>query len=803
MPDGFTAGLNRIILSCPVVLMGGRVEGGLLVDFVTDNVSRFGYRPGDIDGGKLTVDSLIWEEDLPAARAAGERCASSGALECALEYRLKTPSGEAVFVRDSRVFHRDGEGKIFAWQSALLDVTDWLKAESRVQRREKDIVGVVMASKVWLWEYSSRLGEFTGSGYAPLDEKFRENMSISREELWQEFVPAEYLPALEEAWRRLAEGGPPFVDVEHPLITHSGEKKYMSVRMFPRLNEEGRFVGATGVCMDITPLKEAAERAGVRGRRLDLLRSLSQGMMEELDTEELLKKILDNAIEFAGAGHGVINILEDEGKTFRRKYGVGLFEPMVGEVRPAGRGITARALRERRRIFLKNYAESPDKLNDPRFKGIVSGIIMPLFYGPRNFGGLTVSYTNESPELDEDFAASLDQFAAIASVALENARLHEAVRRELRNKSRAEERLKVQNLMAGASAEASGLLLSRDEPGALEGALLAIAGAAGAKRATLLRDFPERGLAGVLGRSVRPEGPDLSLPYGPAKREDYPALFESLARGRVYRGELEGGAVGIIAIPVYLRDIFWGFLSLLYAGPPPRFSAAELNALKTAAYNMAVSSMGMDADRELKEGYDRLQKTLDDVIGAIGLIVGKKDPYTIDHQKRVAALARDMGEIMGLSSWQLEGLRVAGLIHDVGKAEIPGEILSKPGRLSPAEFELVKTHARAGFEILSEIDFPWPVAEIVRQHHERLDGSGYPRSLKGEEIMPEARILAVADVAEAMTAHRPYRPSLGIDAAMDEIMGKRGILYDPGAADALIEIMGRGRTEPSLTGGML
>ena len=801
MSDGFASGLNRIILSCPVVLMGGRADGGLWVDFVTENVSRFGYRSDDLEGGGLTADSLVHDDDLPGVRMAAERCAASGSFECVLEYRIKTPFGEAVPVRDYRVFHRDGEGKTFAWQSALLDGTRREMAESRAKSRERDIVGVVMASKIWFWEYSSRLDEFAGSGCYPFGGEFKKRITISREKFFKEMIPLKNLSEFEEAWRRLEEGGSPFVDVEHTLMSDEGEEKYMSVRMFPRFDDEGRFDGATGVCADVTALKEAAEKARVRGRRLELLRSLSRDLMEEVDTERLLEKILRNAIEFSGAGHGVINLLEDGGKTFRRKYGVGLYEPMIGETRPSDSGLTAKALRERRRIFLKDYAESPDTLNDPRFNGILSGIIMPLYYGLKNFGGLTLSYTNKSPELDDDFAASLDQFGVLASVALENARLHEAARRELANKARAEERLMAQNRMASASAEASGLLLSRGSPDALDGALVAIAEAVGAKRAVLFRFNSEEGVARVLGRGVRPGGPDLPLPYASARKEDYPAVFESLISGRVYQGDLEGGAGGLIAVPVYLRANFWGFLSLLYIKSPPLFSASELNVLKTAAYNLAVSAMGMEADREVKEGYVRLQKTFDDVIDAIGFIVGKKDPYTIEHQKRVSALARDAGALLGLSSGRLEGLRVAGLIHDVGKAEIPGEILSKPGRLSTAEFELVKTHAEAGFEILSEIDFPWPVAEMVRQHHERFDGSGYPRGLKGEEIMPEARILAVADVADAMTSHRPYRPSLGLEAALDEITANRGILYDPEASDALVKVIKSGGGETFFKGG--
>jgi len=212
------------------------------------------------------------------------------------------------------------------------------------------------------------------------------------------------------------------------------------------------------------------------------------------------------------------------------------------------------------------------------------------------------------------------------------------------------------------------------------------------------------------------------------------------------------------------------------------------------------------AERELAKGYNKLNNTFIDVIRTMGQIVGKKDPYTIEHQERVAGLAAELCARTGLGSGRCEGLRIAGLVHDIGKIEIPGEILSKPGKLSEIEFELIKGHAQSGYDILKEVDFPWPVAEIARQHHERLDGSGYPRGLEGEGILPEARVLAVADVVEAMTSHRPYRPSLGLRAALDEIESKRGVLYDSEVVDACMslfeerpEFLGKERRVKSLS----
>ncbi len=196
-----------------------------------------------------------------------------------------------------------------------------------------------------------------------------------------------------------------------------------------------------------------------------------------------------------------------------------------------------------------------------------------------------------------------------------------------------------------------------------------------------------------------------------------------------------------------------------------------------------------------KNSQDQLQKTLTKLRTALGGIITviqkvaeKRDPYTAGHQSSVADLARSIAKDMGLSENQIDAVRLAAIIHDIGKISVPAEILSKPGKLTESEFSLIKQHPKSGYDILRTVELPWPIAEIVFHHHERLDGSGYPQGLKGEAILLEARILAVADVVEAMASHRPYRPALGIDKALEEISAKRGILYDPEAADACLRL---------------
>jgi PAS domain S-box-containing protein/putative nucleotidyltransferase with HDIG domain len=194
------------------------------------------------------------------------------------------------------------------------------------------------------------------------------------------------------------------------------------------------------------------------------------------------------------------------------------------------------------------------------------------------------------------------------------------------------------------------------------------------------------------------------------------------------------------------------------------------------------------AEETLRETLESLRKSIKTTIQVLGTASEARDPYTAGHQKKVADLARAIATEMGLSHEKIEGIRMASSIHDIGKISIPAEILSKPTNLTKTEFSLIKEHSKSGYEMLKDVESPWPLAQIISQHHERMNGSGYPKNLKGDEILLEARIMAVADVVEAMASHRPYRASLGIEAALEEITKNKGILYDDAVADACLRL---------------
>jgi response regulator RpfG family c-di-GMP phosphodiesterase len=258
-----------------------------------------------------------------------------------------------------------------------------------------------------------------------------------------------------------------------------------------------------------------------------------------------------------------------------------------------------------------------------------------------------------------------------------------------------------------------------------------------------------------------------------AATQDVPVIFVTAASetDEKVRG-FELGAVDYVTKP-YQRD---ELLSRVRAH-------LELHQLRHH-----LSDMVHERTVQLVESEKKLKKNLLDSVAVLAAIVEMRDPYTAGQQRRVAEIAVAIANIMQLTQMQIEGVHLAGVVHDIGKIQVPAEILVKPGSLSDLEYMLIKAHSQNGYDLLKTVDYPWPIAQIVLQHHERLDGSGYPQGLKGDEILLEARIISVADVVESMTSPRPYRPSLGIDAALGEIERNRSIRYDPAVVDACCKL---------------
>jgi PAS domain S-box-containing protein/putative nucleotidyltransferase with HDIG domain len=250
---------------------------------------------------------------------------------------------------------------------------------------------------------------------------------------------------------------------------------------------------------------------------------------------------------------------------------------------------------------------------------------------------------------------------------------------------------------------------------------------------------------------------------------------------------MASGYRSLVALPLSAKERALGVL-VICAAEPNAFDDEEVKLLRELADDMSygVTTLRTRADHE--QAVARWQRGMESTIQAVGSTVEIRDPYTAGHQRRVAELAAAIAHELGLPEDDIKAIRLTGMVHDIGKIYVPAEILNRPGTLSMIELTLVRAHAQVGYEILKDVEFAWPVAEMVRQHHERLDGSGYPRGLHGEEILRGARIVAVADVVEAMASHRPYRPGLGTEQALHEIEANRGRLYDAQVVDACLAL---------------
>ncbi len=254
------------------------------------------------------------------------------------------------------------------------------------------------------------------------------------------------------------------------------------------------------------------------------------------------------------------------------------------------------------------------------------------------------------------------------------------------------------------------------------------------------------------------------------------------------------GVLGSATVPITADGRSVGVFKL-YVSEPEFFDDEQIALLEEMGKTLSFAlesfneeAMRKEVEERLLTSQKKLMSTLSGTIEAIALTVEMRDMFTAGHQKHATELAVAIAGELGLPADQIEGIRVGASIFDIGKIAIPAEILNRPGRLREQEYALVKSHPQVGYDIVKNIDFPWPVAQMILHHHERLDGSGYPDGLKGEAILLEARIIGIADAVEAMCSHRPYRSALGVDAALAEIIGQRGKLYDPAAVDACVRL---------------
>ena len=483
------------------------------------------------------------------------------------------------------------------------------------------------------------------------------------------------------------------------------------------------------------------EQMEQRALEMTSLYTISLRLATAGELNELLQTIVEQAVVLLRANGGGLYLYDQATDELELAvvHGIVLEEDLGIRLKP-GEGLSGKVMQKRQPMVVDDYRTWEGRSSKYEGRPYTAVAAVPLLWRGQLIGVLDVTDDKERHTFNDNDVRLLTLLAQQAAAAIANTRLFEETRR-LQEFS--------QNII---QSMAEGIVIE-DAEGVIT--------------------FVNPAAAEMLG--YKPEelvGQHWTVTVPPDQQPLIEAANERRKRGEADRYEVE----------LVRKD--GTRLSALVSGLP-RFENNRF--VGTMAVFTDITERKR-AEEELRQSHARLRRTLERTIQVVISTIEMRDPYTAGHQRRVTQLACAIARELGLPEEEIEGLRMAALVHDLGKISVPAEILSKPGRLNPIEWTMIKAHPQIGYEVLKAVEFPWPVAETVLQHHERLDGSGYPQGLSGKDILMKARILAVADVVEAMSSHRPYRPAPGIDKALEEIERNKGILYDPEVVDACVRL---------------
>lgn len=578
-------------------------------------------------------------------------------------------------------------------------------------------------------------------------------------------------------------------------------------RSYPILDAKGAYLYSLHVLQDITERKQGEHRRLLEAKRLEV--SLTLSKMIDQSEQAILDFVLEQCIGISASRYAFIGRLDaDESVMTVHAFSKDAMARCAVQSAPpvfalADAGLWAEPVRQRRSVFINDctvphqhrHGTPAGHVELKRYLGV------PVF--ERDHIVMLIAVANKESDYTQSDAERLSSLATDAWRVIERQRAENALLRSNRA---------LRTLSAGNEA----LVRATDETELLDTVCQLIVKQGGYRMAWVgyaddnaERSITPRAWAGtgqVELDSLKLSWADTERGQGPmsrAIRTGEPQLTRDILSDpgfELWREQASAhGFVSVFACPLWVGERIIGSLGI-YAAEADVFVGEELDLMKELASDLAYGIETLRtrrdrdrlADAQVRDA-ERLQKSLEQSIQTIADTVEARDPYTAGHQRRVGELAVAIARELGLAQETIHGIRLAAAVHDLGKIHLPAEILSKPGKLSAIEFMLIQTHPQAGYEILKNVDFPWPIADIVHQHHERMDGSGYPQGLKGDEILLESRILAVADVVEAMASHRPYREALGIDAALKEIEAGRGTAFDATVVDACIRLFSEKR----------
>ena len=674
------------------------------------------------------------------------------------EINIDVPGhGRRTYLEVKTPIYADPERKtLWGLCGISTDITELKALNSTLERQSAELQEAQRIARMGSWQLEVATGAVTCS------EELYRMLDLDPREPPPSFTQQARLFAA-DSWERLnlalartiGEGTPYELELEN--VTADGTTRWMITHGEPIRNAEGKVTAVRGTATDITERKHAELHIRSLTRLYAALSDANAAVINCRTEQDLFQRLCEIVVDLAGLDLAWIGLTDDGGHIRpTASHGSGLdyldgIEVTVHADDPHGRGPTGTAARENRAVWIDDFRQSaattPWQQRAAAF-GWQCSAALPVRRLGKSVGALTFYSKKPGGWHDEQVRNLLERIAEAINLALDK-------------------------FAAAAEAEASRTVLAESEQRFRTLVEQSIAGA------FIIQDdhfvYANPRLAQILGYASGDELIGL-VPQDLVAARDQTVTAAALLDFN--RGEARNVTLSFTAMRKDGRTVEVGV------------SVAK------AVYQQRPAMIGLMqdiSDKKVAEDqirrYSRqLEHAFMQMVALATTLSEMRDAYTAGHEKRVAEIAVAIGREMGLPDDRIEGLRVGGYLHDVGKVSIPTEILSKPGRLSPVEMELIRTHAQAGYDVLKDIEFPWPVAQIALQHHERIDGSGYPKGLKGEDIILEARITAVADVVESMATHRPYRPALGLDKALAEIERGSGSLYDPQVADACLRL---------------
>lgn len=717
-----------------------------------------GYSENEIGDSLDEWSSRVCPEELAAVDTAVQEHVLGRTPAYACEHRVRHKDGHYVWVLDRGVVvSRNHSGLPTRMIGTHTDISESRRQAEALRQRQAELEE---AQRI------GRIGSFTVD-QRTMEQKWSEELyrivgadpaSVPPDHIQRgDFLTPESLALRNATFSRMLQDGQP-ADIELEVIRPDHSRGWLSLRAEVVRDAQGAITGLRGICADITERKEANLRVKQLNRFHAALSACNAAIARCETQEQLFTSICQIVVRIGGMDLAWIGLIDPHSGRIPplASFGYGKdyldgIEVSVNADDPNGRGPAGTAAREGRPVWVDDYRAdsslSPWHERGRRF-GWQAIAALPIRRKARTIGVLTF-YSRTRGFFSEEVRELLGEMASNIDFAMDKLEAEAEVRANQASLIESEQRFRnlVEQSIAGTLIIQEGTIayanprvaqiLGHDSGEDLVG-----------KPVLDLVSPKDRDEAGLVLRRVG---------SGESTKVDF--LFSALRKD---------GALVDVAIN--------GAMATYQSRPAFIALMQDISDRKVA-------------EDQIRRYARQLEHTFMQAVGLATTLSEMRDAYTAGHAHRVAQVAAAIGREMGLPENTIEGLRVGGQLHDVGKITVPAEILAKPGRLTQAEYALIREHPRAGFDILKGVDFPWPVAQIALQHQERIDGSGYPQGLKGEEILLEARIMAVADVVESMASHRPYRPALGIEKALAEIEAGAGTLYDSAAAAACLRLI--------------